>query len=186
MEQDRSLPQDLTALMVEYQGGKLEAFEDLYAALAGRIERYLVGLSGDASLAKELVQETFLQVHRARHTFDPAYAIEPWLYAIARHVYLMNRRTRSRWRRLEVVPLDGCNEPRTPDPEPGASAKQELTLALAALTPQRREAWLLRYMWGLDFHEIAVRLGIRSDAAKLRAARGMATLRARLKGGKRR
>ena len=52
----------------------------------------------ERKLADDLVQETFLQLHRARHTYNPAFPLLPWAMAIARHVWLMDRRTLSRRR----------------------------------------------------------------------------------------
>ena len=42
--------------------------------------------------------ETFLRMHRARHTYDPSLPLEPWAYAIARHAFLMERRRAARAR----------------------------------------------------------------------------------------
>ena len=60
------------------------------------LRRYLLGQARDAAKADDLVQETFLQMHRARHTFNPAFPLTPWAMAIARHVWLMHRRAASR------------------------------------------------------------------------------------------
>ena len=84
--------QRLRDLMREYQSGRFDAFDDIYASLAPTLRRYLLPQARDAVKADDLVQETFLQIHRARHTFDPAYPLLPWAVAIARHVWLMDRR----------------------------------------------------------------------------------------------
>lgn len=168
--------------MLDYQRGNMEAFERLYAVLAPPLRRYLAYRVRDSALTDDLLQETFLQIHRARHTFDPEFPLEPWAYAIAHNVHAMDRRAWARRGRLEVSPIDGAAEPSLPDHEAELAARQQLGRALAELTPQRRQAWLLRNFWGLSFREIGVQLGIRSGAAKLRAGRGMAALRAVLKG----
>jgi DNA-directed RNA polymerase specialized sigma24 family protein len=54
--------------MICYQGGSLEAFEEIYAQLAG-VRRYLWHLAGGCEIADDLLQETFLQMHgREPHT----------------------------------------------------------------------------------------------------------------------
>ena len=159
----------------------MEAFESLYRALAPSLRGYLAALVRNSALADDLLQETFLQIHRARHTFDPEFPLEPWAYAIARHVQAMDRRRRERRGRLEVAPPEGLEEPGLPDHEAGVAARQELGHALGALTPQRREALLLHHFWGMTFREIGARLGIATGAAKLRAGRGAAALRSSLK-----
>ena len=60
----------LRELMQAYQSGRFEAFDDLYAAIAPALRRYLLSHARDAAKADDLVQETFLQLHRARHTYD--------------------------------------------------------------------------------------------------------------------
>lgn len=65
----------LRTLMREYQQGRFEAFDDLYAALAPVLRRYLSSYARDGARADDLVQDVFLQLHRARHTYDPAYPV---------------------------------------------------------------------------------------------------------------
>src|SRR5262249_17673946 len=43
-------------------------------------------------VADDLLQETFLQVHRSRAAYNPAYAVKPWVFGLARNVFLMNWR----------------------------------------------------------------------------------------------
>ena len=61
----------LRALMVSYQAGDLTAFDQFYALLAPPIRGFLRRRLHDAERVDDLVQETFLQIHRARHTYDP-------------------------------------------------------------------------------------------------------------------
>lgn len=163
-------------LMARYQGGDIEAFDQLYAMLAPQLLSYLTTLCRETAHAADLLQETFLQVHRARRSFRPGLPLRPWAFAIARHVWLMDVRTRSR-RPSAVAEV--------PDlPVPAAverlADRQTLSRALARLLPDRREALLLHHVWGFSFAEIAQALGIRADAAKLRSSRGMADLRRQL------
>jgi RNA polymerase sigma-70 factor (ECF subfamily) len=175
------MPDDvrLRALMVAYQGGDLAAFEQLHALLAPPLGRWLRGHSRDGAETEDLLQETFLQIHRARHTYDAAYPVAPWAYAIARHVWLMHRRTRSR--RLQPTDtIDGADVPIWGEAESYAT-RADVHSALAALPLPRRRAVVWHHLFGLSFREIAQRLGIRETAAKLRSSRGVADLRARLR-----
>lgn len=170
----------LRELMRAYQSGRFEAFDDLYAAIAPALRRYLLSHARDAAKADDLVQETFLQLHRARHTYDPAYPVTPWAMAIARHVWLMDRRTllRRPWAPDDVtdmaVPVRG---------EAASYAERsDVRRALGQVAPSRRSAVIQHHVLGLSFKEIAARSGIAETAAKLRSSRGMAQLRALLKG----
>ena len=76
----------------------------LYAAFAGaRLRGYLLSQCRDAALADDLSQETFMQIHRSRRTYEPGRPVTPWVFAIARHVYLMNRRATARRLRFEAT-----------------------------------------------------------------------------------
>jgi RNA polymerase sigma-70 factor, ECF subfamily len=167
---------ELQRLMTAYQAGRMEAFEELYSRLSPALLGYLATLTRDRTRAEDLVQETFLQLHRSRHTYRPELPLRPWVFTIARHVWLMDRRTRSR------RPAADAELPDLPVPPEieRLSDRDTLRRALGAILPERREALLLHHVWGFSFAEIGRLLGIRSDAAKLRSSRGMADLRSRL------
>jgi RNA polymerase sigma-70 factor (ECF subfamily) len=167
---------DLEALMTRYQRGEIEAFDALYAALAQRLLQYLTALCRDSAQARDLLQDAFLQMHRARRSYRPGLPVRPWVFAIARHVWLMDRRTRSR------RPAANSELPDLPVPAEveRLADRQALARALSNVTADRREALLLHHVWGFSFADIGQLLGIRADAAKLRSSRGIADLRKRL------
>jgi RNA polymerase sigma-70 factor (ECF subfamily) len=170
----------LRELMREYQSGRFEAFDGIYASIAPALRRYLLSQVRDAAKADDLVQETFLQIHRARHTYDSAYPLMPWAMAIARHVWLMDRRTLSRrpWAPDDVTAME---LPVRADAA-ALSDRDEVRRALGQVAPARRRAVIQHHVLGFSFKEIAQRSGIAETAAKLRSSRGMAQLRALLKG----
>jgi RNA polymerase sigma-70 factor (ECF subfamily) len=165
--------------MRAYQAGRFEAFDELYAALAPPLRRYLAPHARDAATADDLLQDTFLQLHRARHTYDPALPVMPWALAIARHVWLMDRRTASR----RPAATREATELERPVRAAAASfaERRDLRRALARVTAARRDAVVLHHVLGFSFKEIAARAGIAETAAKLRSSRGMAELRTLLK-----
>lgn len=172
-------------LMAAYQAGDAAAFDALYAVLAPALRRYLTGLTRDAVQAEDLLQETFLRMHKVRHTYDPTLPVGPWAYAIARHVFLMARRRALRAR--EAPPLTDDHAapvPMSTLPGTPSVASYDLARALEELPPDRREAVVLHHVWGFRFDEIASRLGIREGAARLRAHRGIKALRQFFQRGK--
>src|ERR1700748_2553854 len=92
---------ELCRHMQAYLDGQIEAFDALYAAFAGRLRGYLLAQCRDAALADDLLQKTYIKIHRARRTYEPGRPVTPWVYAIARHVYLMKRRSTGRRVRFE-------------------------------------------------------------------------------------
>jgi RNA polymerase sigma-70 factor, ECF subfamily len=170
-------PVDLERLMCRYQAGEIDAFDELYAALSRPLLQYLTSLSRDRVLAGDLLQDAFLQMHRARRSYQPGLPVRPWVFAIARHVWLMDRRTRSR------RPTAGAELADFPVPAEveRLADRDMLVRSLNDVSPDRREALLLHHVWGFTFAEIGQLLGIRADAAKLRSSRGMADLRRALR-----
>lgn len=171
---------ELSELMVAYQRGELTAFEELYQRLSGRLRSYLSSLTWSSARAEDLLQETFLQMHRSRQTYLPGRAVIPWAFAIARHVFLMERRAAARRARMEVDAGDELPEVPVPAAVEGFATRQTILRALGALTLDGREAVLLHHVFGLTFGEIGGLLGIREGTAKLRAHRAIQSLRENL------
>src|ERR1041384_5434356 len=69
---------------------------EAYSAHAGELYGFAVRSLGDASMAEEAVQETFLRAWRAGDRFDPQIgSLRPWLFAILRNVVIDLGRARS-------------------------------------------------------------------------------------------
>jgi RNA polymerase sigma-70 factor (ECF subfamily) len=173
--QDES--EKLINLMLAYQAGRPEAFETLYYALKSRLLQYLTSLALDRTKAEDLLQETFLQMHRSRRTYQPRRPVGPWAFAIARHVFLMDRRATGRRTRHESGNLEAVPELPIPPDVDRLAERELLRQGLTKLSEDRREAVLLHHVWGFSFREIGGILGIRKGTAKLRAFRGMNDLR---------
>lgn len=174
-----SADDDLVHLLVAYQAGELAAFERLYAALAGELQRYFQAQDPGGGTAQDLVQDTFLEIHRSRHTYLPPLPVRPWVFGIARHV--LGRHRKEAWKRSRhedraAIPAEAvAATPAAPAVEP-----RDLADALASLPASRREAWVLHHVHGLSFQQIAERFRIGVGAAKLRSSRAMRALRAAL------
>jgi len=176
-----SAEQELCRHMEAYLGGGIEAFDALYEALASRIRRYLLSLCRDAALADDLTQETFLQMHRSRRTYEPGRPVTPWVFAIARHVYLIQRRATARRLRFEeMVAADTRSNETMHDAARALTDADQVRHALRDVPADQREALLMHHVHGWSFVEIAARLGIRVNAAKTRAFRGMRRMREHL------
>jgi RNA polymerase sigma-70 factor (ECF subfamily) len=173
----------LVELMVAYQRGELEAFEELFATLAVNLRNYLASLARNVDRADDLLQETFLQVHRSRRTYSPPRPVKPWLFGIARHVFLMDRRSRGRKLKHETLAKEDLPEIPVAALAEDLPVTEELRAALELLPEDRREAVILHHIHGFTFKEIGNMLGITGRAAKLRSFRGMQGLRDALDGG---
>ena len=173
---------ELCAHMQAYLDGEIEAFDALYAAFAGRLRGYLLSQCRDAALADDLLQETFMQIHRSRRTYQPGRPVTPWIYAIARHVYLMKRRSAGRRMRFEERLVADARSNDVPHDALDAIAEGDaVRRALREVPADQRRALLMHHVEGWSFVEIAARLGIRVNAAKTRAFRGVKKMREHLK-----
>jgi len=165
--------------MIRYQAGSLDAFREIYAQIAAGVRRYLSHLAGSSQIADDLLQETFLQMHRSRSAYNTAYAVKPWVFGLARNVFLMNRRAARRFAAVHVCGEDLPEFPVLPEVDRLAS-QDEIRKGMASLSPDQAEAVLLHHEWGFSFDEIGGMLGISAPTARARASRGMSDLRAAL------
>jgi RNA polymerase sigma-70 factor (ECF subfamily) len=165
------------ALMTAYRGGDARALRELFRRHAPRLTRLMAMHVGSHGDAQDVVQATFLNLHRARFDFREGSRLRPWLYTIAYN--LMRDHHRYRARRPEDT-----TEPARQHAHPGDSPSPDAVLqdepvrrALAQLPEAQREVILLHWFEGLSFAEIAEIVGAGRSAVKVRAHRGYKRLR---------
>ncbi len=176
MEKEQEQKQ-LIDWMISYQSGEIEAFESLYRHLQPALFQYLLYKTLNPSLSEDLLQESFLQLHRSRRTYMPGKPVLPWAIAIARNVYLMEGRSRRRRERHETSEPLSLPEAATTKEFDRMADQEELRRALSQLSSDQREILLMHHALGLSFTEIAGILGILRTTAKLRAHRAIKILR---------
>lgn len=172
------------------------AFDEVFRRFAARVFGYLYHMTRDRELARDLVQETFLRVHRARERYDSGRPLKPWLFRIAANacadvrrswIERLARRTRS----LFQPPSGGADPAAPAGQRPDARAERDvigerLRAELARLPPAYREAMILRDLEGLTCAEVAAALGKPLGTVLSLLKRGRDRLRVRLEaaGGK--
>jgi RNA polymerase sigma-70 factor (ECF subfamily) len=164
-------------LMQAYQGGNAAAFDELFARYASVLLGVMQRQLRTPEEAHDLVQQTFLQLHRARHDFRADAKLRPWLFTIALNLKREHFRRVKRRPESELV-LDGHGDP-------GAAAHDveryeaanTLARALEKLPAAQREVIELHWFGELSFNEIAKLLGASLSAVKVRAHRGYTSLR---------
>jgi len=184
------------ALMLAYQRGGTEAFEELFARYRTRLFNYFRRSLGDSMQAEDLLQTLFLRVHRARTTYQPSAAFSTWVYTVARNLVrdALDQGRRERARKVithqsqreadeEPVPIEEriTNEHTAPETElQRKEIAARLQHALLSLSLEQREVILLSKYEELSFSEIAAILGCSVTAAKVRAFRALKALRVAL------
>jgi RNA polymerase sigma-70 factor, ECF subfamily len=156
-------------------------FLELYRTHAGDVQRFALFLSGDAALADDIVSETFIRLWHARERVDLP-TVKGYLLAIARNLFLAERRRAGRMTALDATARDD-----RPGPERRAHAHIELQAVVAALQtlPEiDRAAVLLRAEEGMSYEEIAAALGISAVAARVKVHRARLKLAQALRLGR--
>jgi RNA polymerase sigma-70 factor (ECF subfamily) len=144
------------------QAGSHDAFSELYAQHKRRVFAICMRMVRDPSLAEDLTQESFLQMHRKLGSFRGDSVFTTWLHRLAVNTVLMHLRKRV----LSVVSLDQlmANFPEqragrgfgTRDlTQAGAVDRLAIDRAVATLAPGYRSIFLLHDVQGFDHNEIA-------------------------------
>jgi len=154
--------------------GDRQAFETLFRRYAPRLSGMFVR-SGARESAGDLVQKTFLHVHRARADYQLGRPFRPWIYTIALNVRREEARKKARSRETAIEP----ERVREPSIEPTASSPSDRLVqrALDKLSDSAREVVVLHWYDGHSFPEIAEMLGASLSAVKVRAHRAYEQLR---------
>jgi len=166
--------------MSSYVRGDAGAFRQLFDRYAPRVRGMLRATVRDEDVAHDLTQQTFFQLHRARHDFREGAALRPWLMTIAYNLRRDHLRAAGRRR---MVPL--LEETHAVAAEQGSSLEQQRAArrvreAVGRLGAKQREVIELHWFAEMPFEEVAQVLGIGRSTAKVRAHRGYQQLRALL------
>jgi RNA polymerase sigma-70 factor (ECF subfamily) len=159
--------------MLGYQRGDQAATTVLIRRVSPLLLGFFASQCGSRPDAEDLLQDTWLQVHKVRHTHRPGEPVLPWIYAIARHVrvdgYRRSHRIRSREQSLSSLP------------EPSASAAGlpavDFDELIAVLPASQREVVSMLKVSGMSLQEVARATASSVGSVKLKAHRAYEKLR---------
>jgi RNA polymerase sigma-70 factor (ECF subfamily) len=149
--------------------GDKRAMQVLYARHNVRVYRFVIRLTGNVSLAEDLVSEVFLDVWRQADGFEAKCQVSTWLLAIARYKALSALRRRSD-EQLDDVMAAAIEDP-ADDPETIVSNKDRSAVVhkcLSQLSPAHREVIDLVYYHEKSVDEVAQIVGVPSATVKTR------------------
>jgi len=177
--------------MAAFKRGQVVAFEVLVKRHRTAVFHFILRSTGQPARAEDLLQETWLRVIRGASDYAPRAKFTTWVYTIARNLCLDSAR---RERHRETDSLDAAgrggglplgmrlpDESRSPE-----SAAHELHLrpllerALASLSEEQREVFVLREYSGMGFREIGEVTGVSENTVKSRMRYALDALRRRL------
>jgi RNA polymerase sigma-70 factor (ECF subfamily) len=163
--------------MVRYQQSDQAATGLLIAQLSPQFFRFFLGQVRDRAKAEDLLQDFWLRIHAARHTYRPPGPGLPWLYAIARRVgvdqYRKARRVNAHELQVETLP-----EPAIP--EEREQSDIDFPSLLETLPSSQRDVILMLKVSGLSLEEVARATKSSIGSVKQKAHRAYTKLRALL------
>ncbi len=183
--------QELARLVRQCMAGDQHAWQQLVASQHRRIYAICFRFTGSANDADDLTQDVFLKLYRNLASFDTAKgSFQTWITTLARNL-LVDHFRRTRLERASDsldASFDGEEDGPTlgdklTDPRPsqehhvaGLELKARIQHALKQLSPELREAVILRDLEDMDYKEIAEVLRIPEGTVKSRISRGRGEL----------
>jgi RNA polymerase sigma-70 factor (ECF subfamily) len=178
-------------LMNRYRDeGRSEDFSTLMRRYERELFRYLARYLGDSSLADDVFQNTFLQVHLKRGLYENGRPFRPWLYAIATHqaVDALRKAGRHPTISLDVRAPSAESDPSalidllvSDTPGPLSNLQEEerrlwVQRSIGKLPESLRQTLMLAYYEDLKYREIADILDIPVGTVKSRLHAALAKL----------
>ena len=169
-------------LLQRHIDGDEQAFPALVHRYRKELYNFLGRFTGDPTLAEDIFQETFLQLHLSAGAFDPTRRLKPWLFTIAANKArdAMRKRTRR-----QAVPLNatiGANEggettfidlipaniPQPSETLANLETRRAVQQIIKDMPENLRIVLLLNYFHELAYKEIAEILGVPLGTIKSR------------------
>ncbi|MGA2889204.1 MAG: RNA polymerase sigma factor [Terracidiphilus sp.] len=158
--------------MTRYQRGDTAAATVLVERISPQLHHFFIVQMSSRAGADDLLQETWLRIHRVRHTYRPGEPPLPWFYAIARHVRVDHYR-RSVRASFNLREIEAMATLARPDGD-GADALEAL---LAPLSEGEREVIEMLKVAGMSLEEAARATSSTVGSVKQKAHRAYKKLR---------
>ncbi len=175
-------------LMEQAREGSLDAFNGLVECYQDHLYGLVARMVPDRDQAADAVQEAFFSAYRNMRSFRGG-SVRSWLSRIAINAAMDLQRVKKRRPSQPYPELEdeSWQPPAGEDADPVRTAMQGertrvLNSALAAITPDQRQAIVLFDVQGYDYAEIAEITGVSLGTVKSRIHRGRLALRDRLEG----
>jgi RNA polymerase sigma-70 factor (ECF subfamily) len=172
-------------LMRIVQAGDFSPASEIYDRYSSRIYNFAFRFLRNSEAAEDATQEVFVKMLKHANQFHGDAKLSTWLFSITANWcrdYLRKADNKTKESDDVLVTLPASNEN---SPERNLELReneQRIKRALAALTPEQREAILLSRYQGLSYAEIAQISGCSEGAVKTRVFRAMETLKKALSG----
>ena len=179
------------ALVQSCLAGEQHAWHTLVKTQHKRVYAICFRFTNDATEAEDITQDVFLKVYRNLNSFDTSKgSFQTWITTLTRNLLVDNYRRTRLERASDSLDESQSSEEDGPtrldalaDTRPsqeqqyaGLELRSQIQTALTKLSPELREAVILRDLEDMDYKEIAVILKIPEGTVKSRISRGRAEL----------
>jgi RNA polymerase sigma factor (sigma-70 family) len=171
--------------------GEAAAWEEIVQRYHRRIYNLCYRFAGSAEDAQDLTQDVFIKMYRTLNSYDAERgAFMTWMTTLTRNL-LVDHFRKSKQERVtdsldaapseheDALPLSQQIPDKAPSPDAGVQSREvrdKVHLALQKLSPELREAVILRDLQDMDYREIATVLRVPEGTVKSRINRGRAEL----------
>lgn len=178
-------------LMESFQQGNERAFNELVLRYQVRLHNFLFRYTKDHQDCEDLVQETFLRVHKSKHSYERIAKFSTWMYTIALNLAKSLYKKKQRMLSVSIHKDDADPEDREivledsrilqDDKLHEKLCMEQLEKALMELPEEFREVVMLRDLQQLSYEEVTEITGVPMGTVKSRINRGRAQLQHLLK-----
>ncbi len=155
-----------------------EKAEAIFNEYSDFVYKAALFLTNSKALADDITQETFIQVFRKYHTYDPSRDLKPWMYKIALNI-TRNTLRKQKWLRfVDQLPEKSCGSSIEGSVLKNEEEK-ELWKEISNLSLKNKEIILLHFYSGMKLKEISDMLGIPLGTCKSRLNGALNVLRKR-------
>ena len=169
---------DLTELISKAQNGDKASYREFFNQLYPYIEGKVKNRIFNPSDISDVVQEVLISIHQSLNTYDPKYALAPWVNTICQRRIIDYIRKISR---LEDFAQSEEFDVTNSIGAANINSEEEAYEVLNMVSPKYREVIVLTKIVGHSTAEAAKILGIKENALRTRVSRGFKELEAALK-----
>ncbi len=173
---DSTQDQALSQLLTQGISGDSAAYTDFLKQISVVLRRFLSSRM-PLDLVEDVVQDTLVAIHKARHTYRSENPVGPWAYTICRHRMIDFMR---KYRRIQnrETPIPEGFEFKAPEEALKTTDKLDSILtALKHLPEKQRTVIEMMKVQGMTVKETSAKTGLSESAVKVNAFRGYQTLR---------
>lgn len=166
----------LSNFLIKGQQGCADSYKIFLLEVSMLLRAFLLNKTNSSSDAEDILQETLLSIHQARHTYSPGRPVGPWIYAICENRIIDGARKQSRGERLKKAWALEQNNESIFQADSGYLSERVFELMKSLPQKQKQIIELLK-LQGLSVSEISTKTGMSESAIKVAAFRGYETIR---------